>query len=443
MAESVTSSLLVPDATRSRLLVTRPERSALPRLTHERSAPEGAVFRDVAGLLGVDLAFLRQAAMEGQPWDEAVRRLLVFDSAPAHWQPAPPMAWIPLDEIGQVELGTQSFADAAAAWTAELRSGFVPDLRPEWSRPGWLTMTEAWLTDELARHGRTVDGPVEQLGSWAISCLLAAKTDVGRVILKCVPPLFAHEPSLTAAIARAHPGRVPEVVAVDVERRRLLMAAFGGMPLGNEDAGTWADGLVAMAEVQRAWIGRRDEAAEIGVPDRTLEVLGRELDSLITDETASPDLAPADRERLVARIPEFRERIARLQSAPIPETLIHADLHPWNIQRDGDRLVIFDWSDACWSHPFFDLATFTTRTGDEVHRASMRERYLETWADHADAHTLREVLRDTGPLAELQLAGTWRRLQAIFEPDHAFPFVERGLERHLELALAAAERPIP
>ena len=42
------------------------------------------------------------------------------------------------------------------------------------------------------------------------------------------------------------------------------------------------------------------------------------------------------------------------------------------------------------------------------------------------------------PLTELHLSITWRRLQGLFEADGAYPFVDSGVQRHLELALAAA-----
>jgi len=311
------------------------------------------------------------------------------------------------------------------------------ELRAAWARPGWHEATSAWVIAELERLGRTVSGPVEQLGSWAISSLLGIDTNDGRAIVKSVPPLFGHEPELTQALASEHEGHVPVVLAIDPVRRHLVMQAFGGAPLGSEEPGRWADGLVELAGIQQSWIGRRDEAMRIRVEDRSLAALEGELDSIITDPTASPGLAQAQRERLVANLPLYRDLIGRLQAGPVPETLVHGDFHPWNIQRDGDRLVIYDWSDAFWGHPFFDVATFTQRTEDEAARETMRNAYLDAWADHADAGTLHGMLRTAELLTELHLSIIWRRLQAVFERDGAYPFVDSGVQRHLEFALAA------
>jgi hypothetical protein len=231
---------------------------------------------------------------------------------------------------------------------------------------------------------------------------------------------------------------VPDVLAVDVSRGHLLMAAFDGAPLGNEDAVRWGDGLVAMADIQKAWSGRGDEAAALGVVDRTPAAIGSELESIITDVAASPQLDPGTRGCLLERLPMFHDVIGRLEAGPVPETLVHGDLHPWNVQRDDGRLVIFDWSDASWGHPFFDVTTFTSRTDDEAAREAMRAQYVTAWSEFADPEELRTLLADAEILSELNLAISWRHLQTVFEPG-VFPFVDSGVQRHLELAYAATQ----
>jgi hypothetical protein len=216
------------------------------------------------------------------------------------------------------------------------------------------------------------------------------------------------------------------------------MAAFGGVPLGTEEPSRWPEGLVEMARIQQAWIGRREEAAALGVEDRTLLVLGQELESIITDEQASPALEGETRDRLFANLPRYDDFIGQLLAGPVPETLVQGDLHPWNVQRDGDRLLIFDWSDSSWSHPFLDVATFTVRTDDVDSREAMRQAYVDAWANWANPASLRDSLRLAELLMEFHVAITWRRLAAIFEPG-SLAFVDRGVQRHLEAALAATD----
>ena len=442
MPSTFTDHALVPDATRSHVLVLAAD-GAAPRLPSWSLVDPEFVdsIREARRLYGIGSPFLRVLRLEGDfIHDEPVDQLLEFDAVPETWLVPEGAQWLPIAHLDRLNLPSPAFAPAISRWTDELRTGDVSPLRPAWARPGWHEATAAWLTGELRRHGLTATGPVEQLGSWPISSLLAADTDGGRVVLKSVPAIFGHEPRLTQALAAEHPDAVPRVLAIHPDRRHLLMAAFGGAPLGNEDASHWSDGLRGIAAIQRAWIGRRAEAEGFGVVDRTPAVLDAEIDSIVTDEAAAPGLDDARRERLVALLPQFHGLIRELRAGPVPETLVHNDFHPWNVQRDDGRLVIYDWSDASWGHPFFDVVTFTERTRDEAARENMRGAYLEAWADHAEQEVLRDLLGKAELLAELQISLAWRRLQAIFEPDGAFPFVDSGVERHLSAALSAAER---
>ena len=81
----------------------------------------------------------------------------------------------------------------------------------------------------------------------------------------------------------------------------------------------------AIAELHRAWTGRADELLALGPQDRRVE---------------APELAA------------------------LPDTLVHGDFHPGNAFFDGDRAVIFDWSDACVAHPLFDLHLYLHNLGD-------------------------------------------------------------------------------
>jgi hypothetical protein len=436
-----TDHALVPDAVREQILVVAVDGApaTLPTWSIvDAEAPDS--IREARSRYGIGSPYLRVLRLDGDFFHgEPTDTLMEFDAVPATWSPPPGCRWLPIADIDQVAFASPAFAPALARWIEELRTGDVPPRRAAWARPGWFEETTAWLKGELARLSLTATAPVEQLGSWPISSLLAVDTDRGRVVLKSVPRIFAHEPELTRALAAAHPGAVPEVLAINPDHGHLLMAAFGGAALGMENAANWGEGLRQLAPIQRAWLGRRAEAEAIGVDDRTLGALDAELDSIVTDEMASPGLDPERRRRLAASLPHFHALIRELQAGPVPETLVHCDFHPWNVQRDGDRLVIFDWSDACWGHPFFDVTTFTERTDDQAAAEHMRAAYLEAWADYAEQPVLREALAKAEPLTQLHLSITWRRLTAVFEPDGAYPFVDTGVQRHLERALAATE----
>ena len=113
-----------------------------------------------------------------------------------------------------------------------------------------------------------------------------------------------------------------------------------------------------------------------------LNLFGAELESLVTNEATSPRLDRASRDRLVANLPWYRESIAQLQAGPVPETLVHGDFHPWNVHRDGDHLVIFDWSDAAITKPFVDVMTWATWLAhDPRARDALWQSFGDVWAD--------------------------------------------------------------
>jgi hypothetical protein len=65
---------------------------------------------------------------------------------------------------------------------------------------------------------------------------ISAFLQAGDAYFKAVPRIFAAEPAITEGLARLHPGLVPEVLAVDVDRRWLLTRDFGDEKLMDRPA---------------------------------------------------------------------------------------------------------------------------------------------------------------------------------------------------------------
>ncbi len=89
---------------------------------------------------------------------------------------------------------------------------------------------------------------------------------------------------------------------------------------------------------------------------------------------------------------------------------------------DADELRIFDWSDACVSHPLFDLPTFLQRADDEGARPSMLDAYLGAWADLAPLDELRATYELALPLAHVHHAISYLRINEALEPDDRWWF---------------------
>ncbi len=205
----------------------------------------------------------------------------------------------------------------------------------------------------------------------------------GVLYFKAAFPLYHHEPQVTAALARAHPGLVPDVVAIEPERGWLVMRELAGPVLGELDRARWPEAGPLLAEIHRTWSSRRDEVLALGALDRGLETL------------TVPD--------------ELEHALESLLELGWSETLVHGDFHPWNVVA-GETLALYDWSDACLSHPLFDLLTY----GHDEDLPGL----LASYGVSPETFALAE------PLACIHHAISYERILDAMEPSDRWVFAE-------------------
>lgn len=268
-------------------------------------------------------------------------------------------------------------------WLAEQRGAPVPKLRAAWARPGWRAEAEGWAGCELE--------PVRQ---WPLSAVLRGEAGY----FKAVFPLFYCEPAVTEALAREHPRNVPELIRVDHERGWMLMRELPGTVVGDSGSAAGAvEAVRTLAELQRFWSTRTDELFELGAQDRRVDI-----------------------------------------ALPLPQTIGHGDFHPYNVTFDGERAVIFDWSDACVAHPLLDLHLFIDSIPDE--RDALIEAYAEPWAGVASADELRAALALAEWLSCRHQAESYAAIAEGVEPDDRAMF-EREAQIWRERARGNASQP--
>jgi Ser/Thr protein kinase RdoA (MazF antagonist) len=68
-----------------------------------------------------------------------------------------------------------------------------------------------------------------------------------------------------------------------------------------------------------------------------------------------------EQQQLAALIAGLDERLAKVASCGLPDTLIHGDLHPGNVRSDGGPRVLIDWGDSFIGHPAFDVLRLTEK----------------------------------------------------------------------------------
>jgi hypothetical protein len=378
---------LIPNTDRSALLAVD---GRLPVVRLEEAGIRAAL-RTVEHEHGVRAPFLRvvRRAEEG----EDVTTLLELDT-PAD---EPRGDWVPFRAVEPESLAP-GFADGVEGWLAEQSGAPIPAERPPWARPGWLAGASAWVAGLAA-----VRGEPELVRQWPLSAVYRFDTAEEALYLKAVFSLFRHEPAVAAALAREHPGDVPDVVATDLDRGWMLMHELPGAGARGEQA---RDGVRTAARIQQAWPERLDELASFGCHQRGLDDL----------RTEAPDFAPL---------------CDRLEEYDIPDSLVHGDLHHGNMLVVGDRVAVIDWSDAAIGQPFLDLAPVLMI--GERQRDELISAYAESWPGNG----LTEAARIAEVLGCVYQAISYRAINAAFEPDDRWLFANeygRWMQRAHRLA---------
>ena len=323
---------------------------------------------------------------------EEVSLMLEFDpsvtEAPTGW------VWQDLDAEVIARLEPATSRAALASWARERAEGWSP-LRPQWSRPRWFADASAWMLDQMEAAGQPAIGTPRPHQLWGPSVVLRAPSTDGDVFFKCSAEIFRNEAVATQALSTRVPELVPEVIAVDDARGWLLMRDLDARELGDQDQSLWHEGVVAHAVIQQSWLGRTDELVALGLPVRSLTDLASQTEALAEDDEVLKRMTADVRRRWRATAPTMADSCRRLDEIGPEPTLVHGDLHPWNVAFGPASTRVFDWTDAAVSHPFVDLVTYVSRTEDIALRRRLIDAYVGAWS----AMYPEEALRDAAALA--------------------------------------------
>lgn len=398
----------------------------------------------VAGFVGPDVPPLRIAPID-MDWDHGAANVVV--ETEAHRADAPDgHRWHAIADVQPEQVEPEAIRAVVGRWLDEQRGTPSPK-RPLWSKPGFVPQARDWMTAQLEAAGTPLLEPPRLTSLWGIAAFFEGETAAGKVFFKSCAAIFPTEAQITLAIHRALPDVGPVVVAIDAERRWLLMRDVGGKPLGDAPPEQWVAGLEAFGAVQRAWpeAARRLPASErIELEDRTPARLAETLPGLV-DNAVLADLEPEHRARLRAELPRFVDGCHEIAALGPSNTLVHGDFHPWNVHLEGDRTPIIDWSDTAIGHPFFDLPTFLGRTKDVAQRHQMLDAYLVGWTGEdsdLDPERLQRAAMLGLILGSLYQVESYRRITESLDLDdmwdldsgapswvrRAFAWLDMGLE---------------
>lgn len=271
----------------------------------------------------------------------------------------------------------------------------------------FVAEAHAWTRETCRSLGIAIAGPIEQIHLQPWSTVFRVPTTRDAVYVKCCGPTQAHEPRLTALLHREFPGLVTEVLALHPTQPWMLVAEGGNKIRdaysGDEFLRAWREVLPRYAQMQRAATPYVREILGLGTPDHRATPLVAGLTEAVANEPAlsadrSDGITKDERRALVGVGPKLSHALDALAALSIGDTLQHDDLHHGNVLIHDGRAVVFDWGDACVSHPFLTLAVTlrfaaaaTKHAVDDAPIVALRDAYLEPWSDRAPTRELREA----------------------------------------------------
>ena len=300
-----------------------------------------------------------------------------------------------------------------------------------------------WLDERLAAAGLRRIGEITCPHDRPWSTVHTAQTTGGPVWLKAPGPGTVFEVALYDLLARVTPEWVLRPIAVDLDRGWVLLPD-GGTTLG-ESGTDVVDGLVAVLPrygmLQRDLAPHTGALLSFGVADMRPAVMPDRFDEAVAAVTAQTG-DPLDEVR--AMRPVHAERCARLAASPVPASIDHNDLHPWNVFAHGDHARFYDWGDAVVAHPFASMlvpaAVVRRHLGagpDDPAVRRIRDAYLEVWSDLAPRRELVAELELACWVGKVARTLVWDRALRTQGHDQAGEFVDAP-RQHLTALLAGS-----
>jgi hypothetical protein len=327
-----------------------------------------------------------------------------------------------------------------------------------WEEVQWLPQARAWIQSQLGRLGMQASAPPEQIHLRPWSTVLRVPTASALLYFKACAASVAHEPALTAFLARRQPDCTLPVYALDPQRGWMLVRE-GGSTLRSRALDPaylklWAGALRRYAALQQDLAPEAGALLELGLPDRRLRALPALLAQLLDEDLApragaSHALSRASLRRLQALLPAFERACRRLEALRLPPSLHHDDLHDANIFLQAGQFRFADWGESCLAHPFFSLLVALRSAAhqsglDEGAEAlyGLREAYLEAWTAYAPLPDLRQAAELAARLAMANRALTWQQVVRDAPPTWRARYESAAPGWLDELLQAEARRPL-
>jgi hypothetical protein len=380
----------------------------------------GQICYELRRILGIATTVLRLASKRSDEEQHVVLTYVPENRAPS-WQPPAHGRWAGRAELS--ELAQPEQRAVLDAYLAEAEHGMIPELRAAWCRIGWFDTAKAWMAAQMAAFGTPLVGEVEQVTNWSLSCVLRGHTAMGAVYFKATArlPLFVNEPVVMAGLAQRYPDHVPAPLSLEPQQRWMLLPDVG-QPIGYDAPLAARQAMLrSFGAIQHQCAAAVDELLELGCHDRRLEHLSAQMAALATDAAALSGLTDSERAQFREALPRLQAMCAALAACGLPQTLVHGDLHLHNVAGSAGHEQFFDWTDACVSHPFFDLISGFDDE-DRARQVQLRNAYLGVWSDDAPMERLLEAWLLAQTLSDLHQAISYQHILVGLEPSAQVEF---------------------
>jgi hypothetical protein len=387
-------SLVVPDGDEARFLLLLDGAGwRLPQFTlnaffiHLYHLP-----RQIHDQLGADMVVLQSLIQRRNEATKVMDALVLMDNRTPNWTAPEGARWVNRAELEGVVLAEEWMRPTLVTTFDKLSEAPAAN-RPAWFERGWFAQVEAWISDVLVSTGYRLLRPPEQFKQGAISAVVRTETTSGAMYLKVAValPLFGNEPQLTMALGQLYPDLIQEPLAIDAEKRWMLTADIGTELRESKPPPEMMEQVIKkLARLQIASAGQIDTLFAVGCLDRRIDVLAGQIDALLTDEDCVRSFNADERATWQGSGDALKELCQQLKGYAIPNTLVHGDFHAGNIALDGEHIRFFDWTDACVTHPFFDLSVLVDLDGTGQGEA-LRDAYLAEWSAYEAPERLQEA----------------------------------------------------
>lgn len=267
--------------------------------------------------------------------------------------------------------------------------------------PNWSN--EAYKKEMLKWASSVIDEEVtfEEVKNTDMSIVLKGTTGTGTVYLKSVNEAAHFEAGLTAFIAHEFTGRTVDLLAIENQNNWVLMRELPGKSLREVktmDAYTLC--ISSYADFQKETIPKNSQLLSLGVTDRRLPVLKKEIDEHL-EAMCGTGLNEEETAKILALKSELLSACDEMLGV-LPDALDHGDLHSGNVFVEGETYRFFDWGDASITHPFLSVRVFWNSLFELLEEdtdenwmkkiAEFRPVYLDRWKNFASPDVLERQL---------------------------------------------------